>query len=62
MTRARAHRTHLVVAQPDKADPDLVEHSALICGIAADGDVATLQPSDFNPAQIVHDVPVPEQR
>lgn len=50
-----------IVAKPDKAGRDLVEHSALVYGIAADGKVTTLYPSNFDPAQIVHDVPLLEQ-
>ena len=50
-----------IVAKPDKAGRDLVEHSALIYGIAADGKVTTLYPANFDPAQIVHDVPLLEQ-
>lgn len=50
-----------IVAKPDKAGRDLVEHSALIYGIAADGKVTTLYPANFSPSQIVHDVPLLEQ-
>ncbi len=50
-----------IVARPDKAGRDLVEHSALIYGIAADGKVTTLYPANFDPSQIVHDVPLLEQ-
>lgn len=50
-----------IVAKPDKAGRDLVEHSALIYGIAADGRVTTLYPANFDPSQIVHDVPLLEQ-
>ena len=38
-----------IVAKPDKAGRDLVEHSALIYGIAADGKVTTLYPANFEP-------------
>lgn len=41
-----------------KAGPDLVEHSALVYGISASGEITTLYPSDFTPNQIVHDVPI----
>ena len=51
-----------IVSKPEKANPDLVEHSALIYGIAADGKVTTLYPSNFKPAQVVHDVPLLEQQ
>jgi protein SCO1 len=47
-----------IVAKPAKAGRDLVEHSALIYGIAADGKVTTLYPSNFHPSQLVHDVPL----
>lgn len=50
-----------IVAKPDKAGRDLVEHSALIYGVAADGKVTTLYPANFQPSQIVHDVPLLEQ-
>jgi protein SCO1/2 len=45
-------------AAPRKGDPDFVEHSALIYGIDAHGRIATLYPAQFDPAQIVHDVPI----
>jgi protein SCO1/2 len=45
-------------ASPKKFDPDLVEHSALIYGISADGRITTLYPANFDPDQIVHDVPI----
>lgn len=51
-----------IVAKPDKAGRDLVEHSALVYGIAADGKITTLYPSNFDPSQIVHDVPLLEQQ
>jgi protein SCO1/2 len=51
-----------IVARPDKAGRDLVEHSALIYGIAADGRVTTLYPANFDPSQIVHDVPLLERQ
>ena len=50
-----------IVANPAKSGRDLVEHSALIYGIAASGDVTTLYPANFEPAQIVHDVPLLEE-
>jgi protein SCO1/2 len=51
-----------IVAKPDKAGRDLVEHSALVYGIGADGKITTLYPANFDPAQIVHDVPLLERR
>jgi protein SCO1/2 len=47
-----------IAARPDRANPDLVEHSALIYGISAGGKVTTLYPSNFKPAEVVHDVPL----
>jgi len=37
---------------------DLVEHSALVYGVSASGRITTLYPDTFDPAQIVHDVPL----
>jgi protein SCO1/2 len=45
-------------ASPRKNDPDFVEHSALIYGVSASGRITTLYPAQFDPAQIVHDVPI----
>jgi len=50
-----------IVAKPAKAGRDLVEHSALVYGIAANGKITTLYPANFNPSQIVHDVPLLER-
>jgi protein SCO1/2 len=47
-----------IVAKPAKAGRDLVEHSALIYGIGANGKVTTLYPANFRPAQLAHDVPL----
>ncbi len=51
-----------IVARPEKANPDLVEHSALIYGIAANGKVTTLYPANFKPAEVSHDVPLLERQ
>jgi protein SCO1/2 len=51
-----------IVAKPEKAGRDLVEHSALVYGIAADGRITTLYPANFDPAEIVHDVPLLERQ
>lgn len=51
-----------IVAKPAKAGRDLVEHSALVYGIAANGKITTLYPANFSPSQIVHDVPLLEQQ
>jgi protein SCO1 len=40
------------------SSPDEVEHSALIYGISASGEITTLYPSNFSPSQVVHDVPI----
>ena len=50
-----------IVAKRAKTGRDLVEHSALVYGIAADGRITTLYPANFDPSQIVHDVPLLEQ-
>jgi protein SCO1/2 len=47
-----------IIAHPAKADPSKVEHSAPIYGISASGKITTLYPANFNPAQIVNDVPI----
>lgn len=47
-----------IVAKPAKAGRDLVEHSALLYGIGADGKVMTLYAANFKPAELVHDVPL----
>ena len=47
-----------IVAKPDKADPDQVEHSSPIYGVSASGKITTLYPANFQPAMIVHDAPV----
>jgi protein SCO1/2 len=49
-----------IVANPAKSGRDLVEHSALVYGIAADGRLTTLYPANFAPSQLVHDVPLLE--
>jgi protein SCO1/2 len=51
-----------IVARPEKAGRDLVEHSALVYGIGADGRITTLYPANFTPSEIVHDVPLLERQ
>jgi protein SCO1 len=46
-----------VGSEQDVSNPELVNHSALIYGIGADGRIYTIYPSNFAPSQIVHDVP-----
>ncbi len=43
---------------PKRLDPDAVEHSALVYGISASGEMTTIYPANFKPKQIVHDVPI----
>lgn len=49
-----------IVAKPARSGRDLVAHSALVYGIAADGRLTTLYPANFHPSQLVHDVPLLE--
>lgn len=58
----RAWKAWNIVARPDKANRELVEHSALIYGIGADGKVRTLYPANFQPSVVAHDVPLLERR
>lgn len=46
-----------IASQPDSKTKDLVAHSALVFGISASGQVTTIYPANFRPADIVHDVP-----
>jgi protein SCO1 len=46
-----------VGSQRDTSNPALVNHSALIYGIGANDKIYTIYPANFQPAQIVHDVP-----
>jgi protein SCO1/2 len=43
---------------PRRGDPHFVEHSAMVYGINAAGEITTLYPSSFEPEQIAHDVPI----
>ena len=43
---------------PKRNDPHFIEHSAMVYGVNASGEVTTLYPSSFDPEQIVHDVPI----
>jgi len=47
-----------VGSQRNVGSPTLVAHSALVYGITASGRLTTIYPASFDPAQIVHDVPV----
>jgi protein SCO1/2 len=46
-----------ITSREDPKNRELLEHSALIYGISASGEITTLYPSNFKPQQIVHDVP-----
>jgi protein SCO1/2 len=47
-----------VGSQRDASNPEFVAHSGLVYGISAAGRVTTLYPANFQPSQIVHDVPL----
>src|SRR5689334_12407350 len=47
-----------VGSQRDASKPELVAHSALVYGITASGKLRTIYPANFDPADIVHDVPL----
>jgi protein SCO1/2 len=46
-----------VGSQKDASNPGLVNHSALIYGVGANGKIYTIYPANFQPSDIVHDVP-----
>ena len=46
-----------VGSQADVSNPGLVNHSALVYGISASGKLTTIYAANFEPKQIVHDVP-----
>jgi protein SCO1 len=46
-----------VGSQRDASNPALVNHSALIYGIGANGKIYTIYASNFQPREIIHDVP-----
>ena len=47
-----------VGSKADAANPDFVAHSALVYGVTASGTLKTIYSANFNPSQIVHDVPL----
>jgi protein SCO1 len=55
---ARTWKAWNVGSERDASRPELVAHSALVYGISASGRLVTLYPPDFQPADIVHDVPL----
>jgi protein SCO1/2 len=46
-----------VGSTPDSVNPEFVAHSALIYGIGASGRLTTIYPDNFQPKQIIHDLP-----
>jgi protein SCO1 len=44
-----------VGSERDAGSPELVDHTALVYGISGKGDVTTIYPADFKPADLVHD-------
>jgi len=46
-----------VGSQRDAQQPDLINHSGLVYGVAASGKLTTLYPGNFSPSTIVHDIP-----
>jgi protein SCO1/2 len=47
-----------VGAEADAQQPQLVNHSGLVYGISAKGNVTTLYAASFTPQEIVHDAPL----
>jgi protein SCO1 len=47
-----------VGSERDASNPELVAHSALVYGITASGKLKTIYSANFNPDEIVHDVPI----
>jgi protein SCO1 len=47
-----------VGSRRDASNPELVAHSALVYGITASGKLKTIYAANFNPDEIVHDVPI----
>jgi protein SCO1 len=47
-----------VIAEPDSKHPNFIAHSSFLYGIDARGRLTTLYPANFQPSDIVHDVPL----
>jgi protein SCO1/2 len=47
-----------VLPQRNKKDPEVIEHSAEIYGVGADGMIHVLYPPSFKPAGLAHDIPI----
>jgi protein SCO1/2 len=54
---ARVWEAWKVGSEADTSRPDLVSHTALVYGISASGKLTTIYSANFEPGQIVHDVP-----
>jgi protein SCO1/2 len=54
---ARVWEAWKVGSQADTSRPDLVSHTALVYGISASGKLTTIYSANFEPGQIIHDVP-----
>jgi protein SCO1/2 len=46
-----------VGSERDSSNPALINHSALIYGIGASGKIDTIYPSNFEPHELIHDIP-----
>jgi protein SCO1/2 len=46
------------VSSDPTTNPDVVDHSALIYGITAQGKIVTVYQANFKPSEIIHDVPL----
>jgi protein SCO1/2 len=55
---ARVWKAWGVGSERDAGNPELVNHSGLVYGIAANGKVTTLYASNFRPQEVVHDAPL----
>jgi cytochrome oxidase Cu insertion factor (SCO1/SenC/PrrC family) len=53
---ARVWEAWKVGSTRDTSNPELVNHSALIYGIGANGKIYTIYASNFQPKEIIHDV------
>lgn len=56
----RVWRDWGIAAVPANAGRDLIEHSAPVYGIDAEGRIKTVYAANFRPVQLVHDVPLLE--
>ena len=55
---ARVWKAWGVGSEQDAKNPELVNHSGLVYGVSAKGDVTTLYASNFTPPEIAHDAPL----